>query len=122
MCAEVSTETRVTDGLAVYSGGAGEPVLLMPYSHAFTTCRMIETPLASMLADMGRQVITFDPPGSYRSNRAPRMDIAEMVECALEALDVASVRGRVDVVGHSMGRSVPPYLPPRIPTGSLGSC
>lgn len=95
--------TQDVDGLAVHTLGAGGPLLLMPYAHAFTTCSMIESPLASMLAGLGRLVVSFDPPGAYASSRAPRMDVAEMVECATEALDACGVVEPVDVVGHSLG-------------------
>ena len=91
------------DGLAVYRLGAGEPLLLFPYPHGSTLRSMAEDKLAALLAGLDRQVITFDPPGAYRSTRAMRCDIAEMLSCAEEALEVCSVKPPVDVVGHSMG-------------------
>ncbi len=91
------------DGLAVHEIGHGDPVLLVPYWHAFTTSPMAEGPLAEMLVSIGRRVITFDPPGAYGSSRRPTMEVAEMVGCALEALDAVGVAGSVDVVGHSAG-------------------
>ena len=91
------------DGLAVYRLGAGEPLLLFPYPHGSTLRPMAEDKLAALLAGLDRQVITFDPPGAYRSTRAMRCDIAEMLSCAEEALEVCSVKPPVDVVGHSMG-------------------
>jgi len=97
------TEFRDVNGLAVYERGEGETTLVMPYSHAYTTSPMVEGTLAEMLAAMGRRVLTFDPPGSYRSTRPAQMDVAEMVGCACETLDAFGMRSPVDVVGHSMG-------------------
>lgn len=93
----------LNDGLAVYRVGAGEPALLFPYPHGSTLCPMAEDKLAALLAGLGRQVITFDPSGAYRSTRAMRCDMAEMLACAEEALLVCEVQPPVDVVGHSMG-------------------
>lgn len=91
------------DGLAVYQVGAGEPVLLFPYPHGSTLRPMAEDKLAALLAGLGRRAITFDPPGAYRSTRAMRCDMAEMLACAQEALSVTGTGTPVDVVGHSMG-------------------
>jgi proline iminopeptidase len=93
----------VSDGLAVYSRGSGEPVLLFPYPHAHTTNPMAQEPLAELLVGMGRTVITFDVPGAYRSTREPVGDMEEMLRSADEALDRLGIEGPVDVVGHSMG-------------------
>ena len=38
----------VVDGLAVYSAGYGEPLLLFPYPHGHTTEPMIQSPLAAV--------------------------------------------------------------------------
>jgi proline iminopeptidase len=64
---------------------------------------MGEDRLTDTIAGLRRSVVTFDPPGAYRSTRSMRCDIGEMVDCALESLDVAGVGPPVDVVGHSMG-------------------
>jgi proline iminopeptidase len=93
----------LSDGLAVYSVGTGEPLLLLPYPHASTLRPMAEDALAGLLAGMGRRVVTFDPPGAYRSSRPMRCDLTEMLACAEESLTVAGVPRPVDVVGHSMG-------------------
>jgi proline iminopeptidase len=93
----------LNDGLAVYRVGAGEPALLFPYPHGSTLRPMAEDKLAALLAGRGRQVITFDPPGAYRSTRAMRCDMAEMLACAQAALQVCQVRPPLDVIGHSMG-------------------
>lgn len=93
----------VEDGLAVYSIGQGEPVLLFPYPHAHTTTPMVQEPLAQILVGLGRRVISFDVPGAYRSRREPVGDMQEMIACAIETLDRLGIKGPVDVVGHSMG-------------------
>lgn len=93
----------VVDGLAVYSTGSGEPVLLFPYPHGHTTEPMAQGPIAGLLAGMGRTVVTFDVPGAYRSTRAPVGDMEEMIRSADETLDRLGIKGPVDVMGHSMG-------------------
>ena len=93
----------VGDGLAIYSVGSGEPVLLFPYPHAQTRAPMVQEPLAELLVGLGRNVVTFDVPGAYRSTRDPVGDMAEMLLCADETLDRLGIEGPVDVVGHSMG-------------------
>lgn len=92
------------DGLAVYdSGGDGAPLLLMPYTHVYMQGPIAESELAETLVGMGRRVITFDPPGAWRSARAPSMSLLEMLECAEEALALRGIFTRVDVLGHSAG-------------------
>lgn len=93
----------VIDGLAVYSVGSGEPVLLFPYPHGHTTEPMAQGSIAEILVEMGRTVITFDVPGAYRSTREPVGDMDEMLRSADETLDHLGIQGPVDVVGHSMG-------------------
>lgn len=95
--------TSVSDGLAVYAVGSGEPVLLFPYPHAQTTEPMAQGSLAQQLVKLGRTVVTFDVPGAYRSTREPVGDMDEMIRCASETLDRLEIEGPVDVVGHSMG-------------------
>jgi proline iminopeptidase len=93
----------VVDGLAVYTVGSGEPVLLFPYPHGHTTEPMAQTRIAGVLTAMGRTVVTFDVPGAYRSTREPVGDMDEMIRSADETLDRLGIQGPVDVVGHSMG-------------------
>jgi proline iminopeptidase len=93
----------VSEGLAIYSLGIGEPVLLFPYPHAHATMPMAQQPLAEQLVQLGRTVITFDVPGAFRSTRDPVGDMDEMIHCAEETLDLLGIEGPVDVVGHSMG-------------------
>ncbi len=93
----------IVDGLAVYSVGSGEPVLLFPYPHGHTTEPMAQGTLAGILTGMGRTVVSFDVPGAYRSTREPVGDMEEMIRSADETLDRLGVGGPVDVVGHSMG-------------------
>jgi len=95
--------TVITRGLAVYIVGEGEPILLFPYPHAGTSEPMAQSDLADKFAALGRRVITFDVPGAYASTREPQVDMAEMLECALDALEAAGVAGKIDVAGHSMG-------------------
>jgi proline iminopeptidase len=93
----------VVDGLAVYTVGTGEPVLLFPYPHGHTTEPMAQGPIASILTGMGRTVVSFDVPGAYRSTREPVGDMDEMIRSADETLDRLGIQDPVDVVGHSMG-------------------
>jgi proline iminopeptidase len=92
------------DGLAVYAFGSGEPIFFMPGPHRFQKPgdRSADA-LIDGLARLGRQVITFDPPGSGRSTRPARLGMAEMHGCTDEALEVCGVSGPVDALGHSMG-------------------
>jgi pimeloyl-ACP methyl ester carboxylesterase len=89
------------DGLAVYVLGHGEPLLVMPNPQGMVREPQAHEPLVRLLAGLPRRVVTFDPPGAFASARQPRLGLAEMVRCALEALAVAGVRAPVDVVGHS---------------------
>lgn len=104
--AVVSTESPIicTEhmGLAVYRLGIGAAVLLVPAPHGFVAGPVAEGPLARLLAALGREVITFDPPGAFRSTRPARVDMTEILGCAAEALAACDVQGPVDVVGHSM--------------------
>ena len=93
----------VVDGLAVYAVGSGAPVLLFPYPHGHTTEPMAQSPIAELLTDLGRTVVSFDVPGAYRSTREPFGDAAEMIGSADETRDRMGMQGPVDVVGHSMG-------------------
>jgi len=94
----------IHDGLAVYRIGGGPPVLLMPGPHRFQQPGDGSAmPLIEGLTGLGRQVISFDPPGSGRSNRPMRLSMSEMHDCADEALGVCGISRPVDAVGHSMG-------------------
>jgi len=95
--------TVIIDGLAVYMVGNGDPVLILPYPHAGTEAPMAQSDFTGIFTALGRRVITFDVPGAYASTREPRADMDEMLECALDALEAAGVKGKVDVAGHSMG-------------------
>jgi pimeloyl-ACP methyl ester carboxylesterase len=86
----------------VYQLGSGSPLLLLPAPHGFVAGPTAEGPLARLLAALDRMVITFDPPGAFRSTRPAHVDLAEMLGCAAEALAACGVDGPVDVVGHSM--------------------
>jgi proline iminopeptidase len=93
----------IHDGLAVYQLGEGPTILLFPYPHATTKRPMAAGELATQLVGLGYRVITFDPPGAYRSPRAMKGNMAEMLASAAETLAVCGVTEAVDVVGHSMG-------------------
>ena len=92
----------IKDGLAMYTSGSGDPVLLLPYPHAHTKEPMAQGPIAEELIGMGRTVITFDPPGAYDSTQSPVGDMAEMLTSAEITLDSLGINEPVDVVGHSM--------------------
>jgi proline iminopeptidase len=98
------TPAVMHDGLAVYAFGSGEPILFMPgpHRHQRPGWRTADALIAG-LAGLGRQVLTFDPPGSGRSTRPARLGMPEMHHCATEALDACGVSGPVDALGHSMG-------------------
>jgi pimeloyl-ACP methyl ester carboxylesterase len=91
----------VHDGLAVYDLGAGAPLLLMPNPQGMVRAPEAHSLLAALLVDLGRRVLTFDPPGAFASPRPPRLGLDEMLACTHEALGVAGVAPPVDVVGHS---------------------
>lgn len=91
------------DGLAVYRIGEGPPVLLMPAPHRFqqpgdgTAASLVES-----LTAVGRQVISFDPPGVARSTRPADVSMDEILHCADEALMVCGMGDRIPVMGQSM--------------------
>lgn len=93
----------VRDGLAVYRIGQGDPVLLVPAPHRFTRPGLPETDamIGSLLA-LGRQVVTFDPPGSGHSTRPARLSEGELRDCADEALTACGIDVPVDAIGYSM--------------------
>lgn len=94
----------VHDGLALYRIGQGEPVLLMPGPHRFQQAGDgSAAPLVDGLVSIGRQVVTFDPPGAGHSDRPAHVSMAEMHDCADETLAVLGLEGPVDALGHSMG-------------------
>jgi pimeloyl-ACP methyl ester carboxylesterase len=99
----VSEPITTYDGLAVYTLGAGRPLLLFPSPQGMTLHSTAESPLTYLLAGIGRRVITFDPPGAYRSTRPARVDMDEMLECAQIVLEICRMNGTVDVVGHGTG-------------------
>ncbi len=98
------TPYQIHAGLAVYAFGQGEPVLFMPGPHRLEKPgdRMADA-LVQGLVTLNRRVVTYDPPGSGRSTRPARLGMAEMHDCADEALAVVGAAEPVDVLGHSMG-------------------
>lgn len=95
--------TAVVDGVALYKIGSGSPLFLMPYPHAGTFSSIAEDPLAQVLLKGGRSLITFDPPGAYNSTADARVDMEEMILCAVKALDFWGIEEPIDLIGHSMG-------------------
>jgi proline iminopeptidase len=95
------TPALVQNGLSMYNAGEGEPLLLMPYPHGYSLAS--QGLLMPLLCELGRRVITFDPPGAYRSTRPAKMSMGEMLDCAEETLAAFGITGPLDVVGHSMG-------------------
>jgi proline iminopeptidase len=63
---------------------------------------MAEDRLAALLVAAGFTVVSFDPPGAFRSSRPMRGDMAEMLDCCAEALDRTGVHRPVLALGHSM--------------------
>ena len=98
------TPYAVREGLAVYRIGSGEPVLFMPGPHRFQRPGMRSADaIISGLNLLGRQVITYDPPGSGNSSRRANLGMKEMHDCADEALAVCRTPSPIDTIGHSMG-------------------
>lgn len=92
------------DGLAVYRSGSGDPVLLMPGPHRLERVGLVGTDaVIDGLVAAGRQVVTYDPPGSGSSSRPAHLGTAEMHRCTDETLEALGVTGPVDAFGHSMG-------------------
>jgi pimeloyl-ACP methyl ester carboxylesterase len=94
----------IRNGLAGYRLGSGEPILLMPGPHRFQRPGLRGADaLITGLTALGREVITYDPPGSGRSTRAARVGMEEMIDCTDEVLDRHGVSRPIDALGHSMG-------------------
>jgi len=93
----------IENGLAIYTAGTGDPVLLFPYPHGHTKEPMIQGPIAEILVDLGYMVVTFDVPGAYRSTREPVGDMDEMLSATEETLERLGIQTPVNVMGHSMG-------------------
>ncbi len=75
----------------------------MPYPHGFGSAPIAEGPLAAVLRELGRRILAFDPPSTFRSERRAVMSMAEMLACAEETLHALAIREPVGLVGHSMG-------------------
>lgn len=94
----------ISDGLAVFRSGGGEPFLFMPYPHGLGVVGQPRTmALLRTLAGLDRTLVTFDPPASGRSTRPAHLNMEEMLACAEEALGLCGIGGPVDVLGHSQG-------------------
>jgi hypothetical protein len=89
------TPDTIIDGLAVYKVGSGQVVLLLPYPHGSTQTRMAASPLTAMLVQLGKNVLTFDPPESYKSTRPADCSLQEMMDCANQTLDHFKVKNQL---------------------------
>jgi proline iminopeptidase len=95
--------TLLHDGLAIYSTGLGEPLLLMSYPHGFGVAPIGQGPLAVVLRELKQRVISFDPPGMFNTTRPAHVSMPEMLGCAEEALSALEIEEPITLVGHSMG-------------------
>jgi pimeloyl-ACP methyl ester carboxylesterase/AcrR family transcriptional regulator len=91
------------DGLAVYDAGKGDPLLLMPYPHGFSRAPIIQGELAQIFLESGLRVVSFDPPGMFRSTRLAEVSMPEMLRCAQETIRALNLPGPMVLAGHSMG-------------------
>jgi proline iminopeptidase len=62
-----------------------------------------EGALARAVLGVGCRLISFDPPGAFRSTRLAQVSMPEMLGCADETLRAFAASGPVSVIGHSMG-------------------
>jgi proline iminopeptidase len=90
------------NNLAIYSTGAGDPLLLMPYPHGFGVAPIVQGPLAVILCELHQRVITFDPPGMFNTTRPAHVSMPEMLDCAEESLSALKIEAPLALVGHSM--------------------
>ena len=93
------------NGLAVYSiedAPSSTTVLLFPYPHSGLEEPMVQHRFADTFLSAGYRVVSFDPPGALRSTRQAIGSMEEMLNCALEALELTKAAGPVMVAGHSM--------------------
>jgi len=86
--AQPGEPVAVRNGLAICAAGAGEPLLLMPYPHGFGL-PFADWPLANLFQQLGRRVVTFDPPGAglaqqiqHRQSQVPQESWAAGSSCA----------------------------------------
>ena len=104
-------KTTVADGLAIYVLGAGPPVLLVPNPQGVVGEPAAAGRLAARLVELGRTVLTFDPPGVFESaGLKPRLTLDEMVEGAEAAIKATGTAVPLPVVGHSQGALAALYL------------
>jgi 3-oxoadipate enol-lactonase len=95
------TPAAVHDGLAVYDLGAGPPTLVVPSPHGFVLTSSASGPLSAATLKASPRVVTFDPPGAFRSARPAALTVQEMTDCCEEALAALDIASPVDVVAHS---------------------
>ena len=92
----------LNNGLAIYSVGEGQPVLLMPYPHGFSVAPVSESALAEIFVNAGYCVITYDPPGAFRSTRSAQVIMSEMLDCSEETVSYFHINEPIPVICHSM--------------------
>jgi pimeloyl-ACP methyl ester carboxylesterase len=95
--------TLLHNGLAIYSTGVGEPLLLMPYPHGFGVAPIVQGPLAAVLCELNQRVVSFDPPGAFNTTRPAHVNMPEMLDCAEETLTTLKIEEPLTLAGHSMG-------------------
>ena len=91
------------NGLAIYSAGTGEPLLLMPYPHGFGRAPIVQEPFAAGFDELNQQVISFDRTGMFNTTRSAQVSMPEILSCAEDTLAALEVKGPLALVGHSMG-------------------
>lgn len=91
----------VIDGVSLYNEvhGSGEPVLFV---HGFPLSGRLWDPTVSLLQDRFKLIVP-DLRGHGRSGVSEDVSMARYADDLAALLDVAGVKGRVTVVGHSMG-------------------
>ncbi len=69
--------STIHNGLAIYDTGKGRPTFLMPYPHGHPVTPTAEGGLAMALRELELRVISFDPPGAFRSTRPAQVSMKE---------------------------------------------
>ena len=59
--------------------------------------------MAEILVNAGYCVITYDPPGAFRSTRSAQVIMSEMLDCSEETVNYYNINEPIPVIGHSMG-------------------
>lgn len=94
---------ELIDGLAFYRLGEGAPVFLMPDPDGLTFGSSVTSSLARQLCSLGRQVITFDPSGSFQSTRPATVTMEDLLGTSREVLAAAGLTTPVDFAAEGWG-------------------